>query len=135
MNRTNINTALYSRLAGGTALTSLLGGTFIYFQNAPDNKALPYVVVSVTSDIEENLSANRTINMLVMVRAYASTPTQANNIDAQVDTLLHNNPLTISGASSNFWLARETSYQLSDMDQSSRRVYSSGAEYRIRVDI
>ena len=39
-----LNTGIYSTLSGGTALTTALGGTAIYYQQAPDEAALPYVV-------------------------------------------------------------------------------------------
>ena len=135
MNRTNINTAIYNRLSGGTALTTALGGTAVYFQNAPDGKALPYVVFTAASRIDENESPHRTVNMLYYIRAYASTPVQAASIDAEIDTLMHDNALTITGVTSNFWCMREQSFDLVEMDSSTRRVYSCGAEYRIRIDI
>ena len=139
MNRSAINTAIFGRLTGGTALMALLGGTAtpgaINFQNAPDNKALPYVVFDYTARIDENLSPHRTVNAVSFVRAYASTPVQASQIDAEIDTLLHNKPLTITGVTSNFWLARESSYDIMETDAAGRKIYACGGEYRIRLDI
>ena len=135
MNLTAINTAIYGRLAGGTALTTALGGTAIYYNNAPTGKALPYIVCQIATRIDENQSPHRTENMLAMIRAYATTPVQANSIDAEIDTLMHNKPLTSSGVTSNFWCMRESSYSGIEVDKSSRVVNYSGAEYRIRIDI
>lgn len=135
MNRSDLNTAIFGRLAGGTALTTALGGTAVYFQVAPEGKALPYVVFDWASRLDENESPHRTVNMLAYIRAYASTPVQASALDAEIDTLMHNKPLTITGVSSNFWCAREMSFDLVEGDPSTRKVYSCGAEYRIRIDI
>ena len=136
MNRSALNTAIFGRLAGGTALISALGGTAIYFQNAPDNKALPYVVYDYVARNDENLTSQRTVNALAFVRAYASTPVQASQIDAEVDTLLNDAPLTVTGATSNFWLRREQGLDPPpEIDAAGRKIYACGAEYRIRLSI
>lgn len=136
MNRSALNTAIFGRLGGGTALVTALGGTFIYYGNAPDGKALPYVVWDYTARNDENTHSSRTQNILAYVRAYASTPVQASAIDEQIDTLLHDQPLTITGVTSNFWIRRETGFDPPpEVDQSGRRIYACGAEYRIRIDI
>jgi hypothetical protein len=135
MNLTALNTAIYSRLAGGTALTSALGGTAIYYDTAPDGKALPYVICSIASRVDDNESPHRTQNILAYIRAYASTPVQANTIDSAVDDLMHNHPLTISGVTSNFWCMREDSFAGTEVDTSTRKVCFSGGQYRIRIDI
>ena len=41
-----LNAGIYTTLAAGTALTGALGGTAIYYQQAPEAAALPYVVFS-----------------------------------------------------------------------------------------
>jgi len=135
MNRTAINTAIFQRLAGGTALVNSLGGTALYFQNAPDNRALPYVIWDIASRQDENETRNRTQNILAYIRAYASTPIQAAQIDENIDALMHDNPLTITGVTSNFWCMREDSFDLVETDQSTRRIYSAGAQYRLLIDI
>lgn len=134
MNLTNLNTAIYSRLSGGTALINALGGTAIYYEIAPDGKALPYVVCSIPSRLDLNDNPNRTQSVLAYIRAYASTPIQANAIDAEVDTLMHGGTLSVTGAT-NFWCMREDSFSLVEVDDAKRKVYLSGAQYRIMLDI
>ena len=124
-----LNTALYSTL-GGTATNA---GTAVYYLAAPDSQALPFVVWDYVSDSDENLDANRTKDELVFIRAYASTPGAAAAIDAQIDALLHLQTLTVTGYV-NYWLARESGYSLAETDQSGRRSYMAGAEYRIKLD-
>lgn len=124
-----LNTALYSRL-GGTATTA---GTAVFFLQAPDNQPLPYIVFDYTADLDENMTANRTKNSVLFIRAYASTQAQAGTIDGQVDALLHFKPLTVTGWS-NFWIARESGYSMTEVDAAGRKSYMVGGEYRVRLD-
>jgi len=129
MSLSALNTAIYSRL-GGTATSA---GTAVFFLQAPDNFPLPYVVWDYTADRDENETPNRTKNDVLFIRAYAASQSAAGSIDAQIDTLLHHKPLTVSGYS-NFWLAREDGYSLPEVDASGRKTFMVGAEYRIRLD-
>jgi hypothetical protein len=144
MNRSALNTAIFSRLAGGTALMPLLGGTVgwidtkkvICFQNAPDNQPLPYVIWDYTARTDENETSHRTQNAVTFIRCYASTPVQASAIDAEIEILMHDKPLTITGVTSNFWLRREQAVDPPpETDATGRRTYTCGAEYRIRFEI
>jgi hypothetical protein len=124
-----LNTALYSKL-GGTATSA---GSAVFYLQAPDNQALPFIVFDYAGDRDENLDANRTKDALLSIRAYAATPGAAGTIDGQIDTLLHLAPLTVTGWT-NFWIARENAYSLVETDPSGRKTYMSGADYRIRLD-
>ncbi len=124
-----LNTAIYSTI-GGTVTNA---GTAVYYLTAPDNQALPYVIWDYVADQDENFDANRTKNSLVFIRAFAATPQAAEAIDAQIDAKLHLQTLTVTGWT-NFWTARENAYSSESTDQAGRRVYMSGAEYRIRND-
>lgn len=124
-----LNTAIYSTI-GGTITNA---GTAVYYLAAPDNQALPYVIWDYVADIDENFDGNRTKNSLVFIRAFAATAQAAEAIDAQIDAKLHLKTLTVTGWT-NFWMARENAYSSGLTDQAGRRVYMSGAEYRIRND-
>lgn len=131
-----LNAAVHSRLTGGTALTAILaGGTAspsVYFAQAPDDAVLPYVVFSWQSGpIETNDSPHRNPNGLLYVRGYAAHPAQAGTIDAQIDTLLHMSPLTVSGYT-NFWIARETPVSDFEIDDAQVKTWNAGALYRTR---
>lgn len=129
MSLIELNTALYSKI-GGTATSA---GTAVFFLRAPDNQPLPYVVWSYAADRDENLTANRTRNSVLFIRAYANTQQAAGTIDKQIDTLLHGKPLTVTGWT-NFWLAREDSYAMPEIDESGNTTYMVGADYRVRLD-
>jgi len=133
-----LNTGIYTKLAGtaGTALTSLLsGGTAapsVFFQQAPDNYALPYVVWSIPSELDTNEIPHRMKDIIVRAYGVASAPAQAGTIDAAIDTLLHEKTITVSGYS-NIRVQRETGYQLIDTSETGERYYISGSDYRVNI--
>lgn len=128
-----LNTAIYNRLAGSTALVTTLGGTAIYYLQAPDNAVKPFVVWSYSAGGDENETANRTKNLVVLMRSFASTPKQAGEVDKAVDDLLHLQPLTVTGWT-NFWLARESEVSLVENLPNVEKSYMTGAYYRARLD-
>jgi hypothetical protein len=134
-----LKSAIYSRL-NTAAITNLLAGTTstfpsaIYHGQAEEGAPLPYLVYSLQGGGDENLSQNRTKNLVVFVRAYSgSSAAQAGSIDAQVDTALHLVPLTVSGWT-DFWLARETDLETVQLEPSGRRIWMEGGMFRIRLD-
>jgi hypothetical protein len=126
---TALNAAIYSTI-GGTATSA---GSAVYFLNAPDAAALPYIVFDYTADITENMTPNETENAVIFARAYATTPGAAGTIDAQIKTKLHLKVLTVTGWT-NFWTARENAFSLQETDAAGKHTYMAGAEYRIRID-
>ena len=130
-----LNAAIYSRLQTTSAITSLLSGTAaIYNQQAPEGATLPFIVFSTPSELDENMTQNRTKNNMVYIRAYSgSSAAQAGSIDAAIDTALHLIPLTVSGWT-NFWMAREQGIELVETQPTGKIIYSAGANYRARLD-
>jgi len=129
-----LNTAIYNKLAAGTALITLLGGTALYFMQAPEDTALPFIVWNSQGGGDENLSGIRLKNLLVQVRGFASSPALAGSIGSQIDSLLHGQSLTVSGGWVNFWLTNEQDISLVETPRDAKPIYSSGAVYRIRLD-
>lgn len=128
------NSALYSRLQG-TAITSLLSGTTaIYHQQAPEDAEYPYIIFSTPSEIDENMTQNRTKNNVVFIRAYSgSSAAQAGSIDAAIDSAIHLQPLTVSGWT-NIWMAREQGLETVENDPTGTQIFMQGANYRCRLD-
>lgn len=126
-----IDTAIYSKLNGGTALTTLLSGTTaIYHLQAPEGGTLPYVVWNLQGGGDENLSRHRVKQLVYFVRAYSGVgAAQAGSIDAQIDTLLHLVPLTVSGWT-DLWLAREQDLELVENQPSGRQIFMAGGLFR-----
>lgn len=130
-----LNAALYTRLQG-SASTYLSGTTAIYYKQAPEDAALPYIVWNIQGGGDENLDANRTKNLVLFIRAYArgaGSAALAGTIDNQIDAALHLNPLTVSGWT-NIWLARETDIELVDLEPNGTQIHTAGALYRVRLD-
>lgn len=128
-----LNTGVFSKLSGGTALTALLGGTLIYFEQAPDGQALPFVVWSYQFGGDQNRTNNREITMGVYVRGYAATPSLAGSIDAAVDALMHRGSISVSGWT-NYDTQRESSVSMIENQRSTEQVFMSGGVYRVRLD-
>ena len=130
-----LNAAIYSRLQTTSAITSLLSGTTaIYNQQAPEGAILPFIVFSTPSELDENMTQNRTKNNVVYIRAFSGvSAAQAGSIDTAIDTALHLIPLTVTGWS-NFWMVREQGIELVETQSTGKIIYSAGANYRIRLD-
>lgn len=129
-----LNTGIYNALKAGTALTSLLGGTAIYYIQAPDDTAYPYVVFSIQGGGDLNLSPSRMKDTLYFVRGYSKvSPAAAGSIDAQLDALLHNKTITVTGWS-NYNTQRETDIENSEVDNANQTIYMAGGVYRVSLD-
>lgn len=130
-----LNTAIYSTLTGGTALTALLnsGTASIFYQQASDHATLPYVVWSHPAGGPTNDYPHDSRSQLVFIRGYSTTPALAGTIDAQISALLHRGTLSVSGYT-NWWLARETDLTLIENAPDGTKVYMAGAYYRINLD-
>jgi len=125
-------TAIYNALVGASGLISALGGTAIYFNVVPRDKALPGVVINLASGIEENLTPTRSVNLVYQVKAVAATAYQAGQIADQIDSALHGTTLTVTGWG-NFWTVRESILQYLEIDPAGHTFGHAGGEYRIRM--
>ena len=131
-------TALYSRLAGGTALTSQVGGTAsprIYHDVAPEKDTLPYVIFSWAGGGMTPTSPHVDGDGVIYVRAYSSVDdSEAGRIRDAVFGLLDRQPLTVTGWS-NYWLACEApNIEFEQPDASGKSIWSSGDHYRLKID-
>lgn len=127
-----LNTAVYGVLSTNATLTTLLGGTAVYYMQAPDGATLPYVVFSHQAGNPDNTHAHDMRNQIVYVRGFASSPAMSGSIDMVCGTTLHRRTLAVSGYS-NFWTARETELATIENEPNGQKVYGHGAMYRIRL--
>jgi len=134
-----LNIAILGTLTSGTALGTLLthgttaGSNYIYFQQAPDNTARPYVVWSQQAGGDDVTLPARGLNYLEYIRGYADNAAQAGSIAEAVDGLLHGKTLSVTGYT-NFWCNRELEISLISNEQDGEKVYSEGGLYRVRLD-
>jgi hypothetical protein len=129
---TPLYTGVYNTLGAGTALTALLGGTAIYKSQAPDGTPLPYVVYSLQAGGPENITKKTIENDLLFVRAYATNDAAARAIDDQVDILLRNKSITVTGYN-NFCTFRTGDIDLPSMDTNGVITACVGGLYRFRL--
>lgn len=128
-----LGTTLYSLLSGDVTLTNLLhSNTSVYQMMAEDNATLPYVVFSLQHGGDENITSMRRKNLYVYIRGYSNTLANAGAIDAQIDSLIHNQTLTVAGWE-NIWTVRDTDLSLVEVLPNNDRVYMVGGFYRIRL--
>lgn len=127
-----LNDGIFDKLAAGTALTTLLGGTAIYLEMAPDEQAYPFVVFSHPASGPENINAASLRSQLVQVVGFGTTPMQAGSIDAAVSALLDRGTVAVTGYET-IWCVRETDFTFMEILPNNERVYAAGAQYRIRL--
>lgn len=127
-----LNTAIYTKLSGGTALVTALGGTCVYHGVAPEEQDLPYLIWSYAGGGHENMTPRESVNTVVYLRAYSSTAKEAATIDGLAAELMESE-LTVTGWD-NYWLAREESIVLPEIDEAGKTTWSCGAYYRVRLD-
>lgn len=130
-----LNTAIYGRLNGATAVTSLLSGTTaIYAQQAPESAVYPYIVYSVAGGGDVNDTQRRLKNLLIFVRAYGTVNAQAGSIDAAIDTALHMVPFQSVTGWTNIWLAREQDLETVENPPTGTQVFMNGGIYRCMMN-
>jgi hypothetical protein len=129
-----LNSAVYARLSGNAALTTELGGTAIYYQLAPDDALLPYVIWSYQfGPNEPHRTAHRDPEAQIWIRAYAASAKRAGIVDLAVDTALRTNPPAVTGYN-NWWFARNESRSDVEIDDAQVKTYMAGAIWELRLD-
>lgn len=129
-----LDTALRNTLTGGTALTALLSGTAsVYADVVPPEESFPCVVYQDQGGGDENLSPHRTKSVLRTVKAISATSkVAAEDIDAQIDALLHDAPFAVTGWS-HIWCMREADISYTETNPEGRAYFHVGGVYRMRL--
>jgi hypothetical protein len=129
---TAMGSALYSKLAAGAALTSMLGGTAIYDTLAPQTQPTPWVVFFHSAGGDDNTSPRRARSLVYTVKAVSTVGSlEAGEIDDLVDTLLHEQTLTVTGWG-NYWMARVADIAYTE-ESGGVLFWHRGGQYRIRI--
>jgi hypothetical protein len=135
MNENDVEKALYDKLGTTSALTTLLadGSASIYNGQVLQGDSFPVVVFSFQSGTDDNKTPNRAKQFLYLIKSVTSTKLQdSGDIDAEVDTALHNSSLAISGYT-NYWLMREQGVRFTELGEDGKRYYHVGGIFRIRI--
>jgi hypothetical protein len=127
-----IEQALYEKLISDPTLIGMLGGTAIYNTLAPIDQELPFVVFSLSSGREDNLTPLRSVREIYLVKAVARTLYEAGQIADRIDYDLHGTTLNVDGWH-HFWLARETIVRYEEITAGGRTIGHAGGEYAVHV--
>jgi FlaG/FlaF family flagellin (archaellin) len=128
-----LNAGIYTKLTGGTALTTLLSsGTSIYYEVAPNGEVPPYVVWSYAADNPLNWTKSDLRETVAHVRGYASSRAMAGSIDAQIDAQLNKGSITVTGFVNISTLREQGIYRY--WETATGFLYEAGAFYRVRLD-
>ena len=129
-----LETSIFTLLTGGTALTAKLATTTsIYPYVAPLGAAFPLVIFNLQGGGDTNDTPRRNKDLVYQVKAVSDTTKfLAGEVDTEIDNLLHETVLTVSGWT-NYWCARET--DIGYQESKDGAIYwHVGGLYRIRLD-
>jgi len=132
MTLANTGSALYARLAAGTALTAELGGTRVYEALAPQGQTCPYVVYFRAGGGDDNSAQRRTRSENWVVKGVSIDQAQARRIDALIDDRLHEAELTITGWD-NYQTARRTDVAYAEPGEGGVVYWHRGGTYRLNI--
>jgi hypothetical protein len=129
-----LESAIYSILKGGTALTTLLGGTAIYLGQPPRDVALPWVTVQMVAGIEDNRTRVRTTNYTYLIKGVAPSLLAAGSIASAIDDLVHDQRGYALAGGTAFWSTRQLVVRYQEIDPAGHVIGHSGGEYSFRVE-
>ena len=130
--RLQIDKAVYNVLNVASLQTLATGG--IYNTMAPEGAAAPYVIFQAFSKIDEHSFDGRYANAVYMVKAVSRQrwPKEASDVDTQVDTLMEDATLSITGFSQ-LICRRENDVYLVE-EEAGNIWHHIGGLYRIMAD-
>jgi len=123
----------YALLTASSALTTALGGTFIYIRDVPPGQAPPYVVLETIRGGDLNLTPHRMREALLAVQAITTAgAAQAGTLAGYCDAALHGGTPSITGWTAlHCWQQRDISYR--ELSPDGREYFHAGGEYWIRI--
>lgn len=127
-----INNAVRTQLAAGTALTTELGGTAIYAVQAPEAATLPYVLITIAGGGDLNRTPTREIDVMVQVKAVATTALKAATCADLINSRLHDTTFSMNTP----WVVYRCEHDEAFMyvENAERKQYwHAGATYRLRA--
>lgn len=127
-----IETGLYAAL-NVSAITTKLGGSYIYDPVAPPGQSRPYIIFTHTGGGHENINPSDLENHVYLVKGVASGKKVAGEIHDLILAALHNQTVIVSGYT-NFWTAAEEEVRMVEVLDDGTTVFHCGAYYRVRID-
>jgi len=127
-----IETGLYTAL-NVSAITTKLGGSYIYDPVAPPGQSRPYIIFTHTGGGHENLNPSDLQNHVYLVKGVADSKKVAGEIHDLILAALHKQTVSVSSYT-NFWTAAEEEVRMVEVLDDGKTVFHCGAYYRIRID-
>jgi hypothetical protein len=128
-----IHKALHTKLTASSALTSLLSGAgAVYFQQAPLDAVLPYVVYILAGGGEINDSPLANGDLMYYVKGVAETALAAGNIADSIRSALHEQAMTIDSPWT-VYRCQMTQTLMFAENVERRQFWHAGGSYRIRI--
>jgi hypothetical protein len=130
----DLATALYSKIAGGTAVTAQLAGTTaVYDTVIPQSATYPCVVFQQQAWGVETLDPQRREDAWITIKAVGTVSyRQAGSIDNSLDLLLDGGSLSVTGHNV-LWCKRQSQIRYSEPRAGGGYYYHQGGIYRIRL--
>lgn len=129
-----IETGLYTAL-NVSAITTKLGGSYIYDPVAPPGQARPYIIFTHAGGGHENINPSDLQNHVYLVKGVADTKKLAGEVHDLILAALHKQTLTVAaGAYTNFWMAAEEEVRMVEVLDDGTTVFHCGSYYRVRID-
>ena len=129
-----IEQALYAKMSADTAIVTELGSAKIYNLVIPQGVSLPAIRFFHSGGGEENLTPTRSLNVVyAVVGVSQASMKDAGEIADLIDTCLHDQALTITGWSNNFWTAGEGLIRYHELGKGGESYWHAGKYYRIRA--
>ena len=122
------------RMVAGTALAALLSGSAAIYQGwAPANAEYDFCVIDFDYTTD-NSTHGRGEDIIVSVRSCSNGgKSTANAIDAQVEDLFHEKPLSMSGWT-DFWCARRRGFSIPEHTPGDQVIWYAVAEYDVWLE-
>ena len=127
-----IETGLYTAL-NVSAITTKLGGSYIYDPVAPPGQSRPYIIFTHAGGGHENVNPSDLQNHIYLVKGVANTKKFAGEVQILILAALHKQTLTVSGYT-NFWMAAEEEVRMVEVLDDGKTVFHCGSYYRVRID-
>ncbi len=131
--RLNADKAVFDTLNVQAMLNLAIGG--VYNAQAPQQVKPPFVVFQMLSKEDENSFNGRYANALYMVKAVSKSPwpKEAMDVDTQIDTLMEDATLTITGYTA-LHCRRERDLALVEEVDAGETYQHVGGIYRVKAD-
>jgi len=128
-----VEIAIANELKGNSALTTKLGGSYVWNAVAPPGTAFPYVVFANTGGGPLNITPSDMRDLTYLVKGVSDSQKTAAEIDELIEDALHGQTLTVTGYT-NLRMWRDNQVQLVEEAGDGTLIFHRGAYYQILID-